>query len=182
MAKQAEKTENAKELQKVEPKAIMSPFEEMDQFFERSFFDDMNRLFENRFPMRWGGWRHPFRWERPSFTQLQPPFEGKTPSVDLIERDDDFVIKAELPGVDKKDINITVSNKVVTLEADASKEEKEEKGDYYRREISRGTYRRTLVLPVNVKENEAKAKFKSGILELTIPKVEKTKRTTIKVE
>ena len=110
------------------------------------------------------------------------PFEGKTPRVDVINREEDILIKAELPGVNKKDINITIANNILTLEANMSKEEKEEKAEYYRREICRGSYRRTIELPAVVKENEAKATFQSGVLELTIPKVEKTKRLTIKVE
>lgn len=177
-----EKKESKTELQKIEPARAMTPVEDMDQFFERDFFEEMDRFFESHLPGRWGGWRHPFRRSRPSFGQLAAPFEGKTPRVDLIEHDDKFLIKAELPGVDKKDINITISNNVVTLEAGTSKEEKEEKGDYYRREISRGTYNRTMVLPVNVKEDAAKATFKSGVLELIIPKVAKSQRTSVKVE
>jgi len=176
------KKESKTELQKIEPAHAITPFENMDQFFERDFFEEMDRFFESRLPGRWGGWRHPFHWNRASFGQLTAPFEGKTPRVDLVEHDDEFLIKAELPGVDKKDINITISNNVVTLEAGTCKEEKEEKGDYYRQEISRGTYNRTLVLPVNVKEDTAKATFKNGVLELIIPKVEKTQRTSVKVE
>jgi len=110
------------------------------------------------------------------------PFEGKTPHIDVINREEDILVKAELPGVDKKDIHITIANNVVTLEASMSKEEKEEKAEYHRQEICRGSYRRTFELPAAVKENDAKATFKNGILELTIPKVEKTKRTSIKVE
>ncbi len=63
-----------------------------------------------------------------------------------------------------------------------SKEEKEEKAEYFRQEICRGSYRRVIDLPAAVKENEAKATFKNGILELTIPKMEKAKRSTIKVD
>ena len=99
-----------------------------------------------------------------------------------MDREGDFLIKAELPGVDKKDINITIANNILTLEANVSKEEKEEKADYYRQEICRGSYQRTFALPAAVKENEAKASCKNGILELTIPKMEKTKRLPIKVE
>lgn len=104
------------------------------------------------------------------------------PSVDILNRENDILIKAELPGVDKKDINISIANNAVTLEASMSKEEKEEKAEYYRREICRGSYRRVIELPEAVKENEAKATFQNGVLELTIPKQEKTKRSTIKVE
>ena len=110
------------------------------------------------------------------------PFAGKTPCVDVINRESDFLVKAELPGVEKKDINITLANNMLTLEASMSKEEKEEKAAYCRQEICRGTYKRTIQLPEAVKESEAKATFENGILELTIPKMEKTKRSTIKVE
>ena len=84
--------------------------------------------------------------------------------------------------MDKKDINISIANNVLTLEAKMGKEDKEGKGDYYRQEICRGSYQRIFALPAAVKENEAKASFKNGIMELTIPKMEKTKRSTIKVE
>ena len=110
------------------------------------------------------------------------PFLGKTPSVDILDREEDFLIKAELPGVEKKDIKISIVNNMLTLEASMDKEEKEEKGEYYRREICSGMFRRTIDLPEPVKEEEAKATFKNGILELVVPKVAKAKRTTVKVD
>lgn len=176
------KKESKQEIQKVEPTRSISPFEEMGQLFERDLFDEMDRFFESRLPGRWGGWRHPFSFRRQSFGQLPQPFEGKTPRVDLIEQDKEFLVKAELPGVNKKDIKITIADSMVTIEAATSKEEKEEKGDYYRREISRGTYSRSLRLPVKVKEDDARASFKNGILELSIPKTAETKRTSVEVQ
>ncbi len=175
------KSEATKELQKTEPVRSISPIDELENFFERDFFNEMDRFFESRFPSRWGGWRHPFSRTKPSFGQLTP-FEGKTPCVDIIEHDNEFLIKAELPGVDKKDINISIADNMVTIEADTSKEEEEEKGDYYRREISRGAYKRSLMLPVKVKEGEAQASFKKGVLEVTIPKMEETKRISVEVK
>lgn len=71
---------------------------------------------------------------------------------------------------------------MVTIQAETKQEEKEEKGDYYHREISRGAFSRSLALPVQVKEGKAKAEFKSGVLELTIPKVEETKRVKVEVK
>jgi len=124
----------------------------------------------------------PFHWPRPSWGELAAPFEGKMPKVDVIERDNEIVVKAELPGVDKKNLEISVTKNSVTIQGSTSHEEKEEKGDVYRCEISRGSYSRTLTLPSEVNEEKAKAKFKDGILELTLPKVEKAKRRTIKVE
>lgn len=165
MAKE-EKKETKQEVQKVEPSHAMSPFEEME------------RMFENYFPH---GWMRPFHMEWPSLHKMKA-FEGKTPSVDVIDHDDEIIVKAELPGVNKKDIDISVTNNTVTIKGKTSHEEKEEKGDYYRCEISRGSYSRTLSLPADVDEENTKAKVKDGILELTLPKLKKSKRRTIKVE
>lgn len=68
------------------------------------------------------------------------------------------------------------------IKGNTSHEEKEERDDYYRREISRGSFTRTLALPGDVDSSKAAAKFKDGVLELTLPKVETSKRRTIKVE
>ncbi|WP_126455272.1 Hsp20/alpha crystallin family protein [Sulfuriflexus mobilis] len=163
--KESKKSEQA--VQKVEPARGVSPFEEME------------RMFDNYFSR---GWLRPFHMEWPSFPKTMAPFEGKTPSVDVIERDNEIVVKAELPGVDKKDLDISVTQNTVTIKGTTSHEEKEEKGDYYRCEMSRGSYSRTLSLPADVDESKTKAKFKDGILNLTLPKLKKSKRHTIKVE
>lgn len=175
------KEEKGQELQKMSPRGLPSPFERFDLLSDTGFFKEMDRFFDEYLPRRW--WHQLHRdWPSISTSPAMSPFEGKTPRVDVIDREEDILIKAELPGVDKKDINITIANNILTLEASMSKEEKEEKAEYYRQEISRGSYRRTFELPAAVKDNEAKATFKNGILELTIPKMEKTKRSTIKVE
>lgn len=175
------KEEQKQELQKMPSRGLSSPFERFDLMSDSGFFREMDRLFEEYLPHRW---LHQFRLGRPGSLAAHSlsPFAGKTPTVDVIDREGDFLIKAELPGVGKEDINITIADNTLTLEAKMSKEEKEEKGEYFRREICRGSYQRTLALPAAVKENEAKATFKNGVLELIVPKVEKTKRSTIKVE
>lgn len=161
------KSEKKQEVQKVQPARAISPFDDMEQFFE-NFFSR--------------GWMQPFHYDWPTFGKGMKPFEGKTPKVDVIERDDEILVKAELPGVDKKDLDISVTKNTVTIKGKTSHEDKEEKGDYYRCEMSRGEYSRTMALPSDVNEDKAKAKFKDGILELTIPKTEKSKRQTVKVE
>jgi HSP20 family protein len=174
------KEEQKHEVQKMPPRGLTSPFERFDLLSDSGLFKEMDRFFEEYLPRRlWPS----FRYDWPSMTTPQrAPFEGKTPRVDVLDREGDFLIKAELPGVDKKDISITIADNVLTLEATMSREDKEEKAEYYRQEISRGSYRRTIALPAAVKESEAKASFKNGVLELTIPKMEKTKRSTITVE
>jgi len=162
-----EKKESKQEVKKVQPAATLSPF------------DEMEKLFEGHFP---SGWFSPFHMKWPVLRDVPAPFEGKTPSVDVIDRDDEVVIKAELPGVDKKDLDISVTSNSVTIQGATSHEAKEEKGDYYRCEMSRGTYSRKLALPSEVDEDRAKATFKNGVLELTLPKVKKAKRKTVAIE
>lgn len=169
MAKKDKSEKNApkQEVQKVEPARAVSPFDEMERMFDKYFS---------------GAWPRPFSFDWPSLPKSIAPFEGKSPSVDVIDREDEVVVKAELPGVDKKDLDVSVTQNTVTIKGSTSHEEKEEKGDYYRCEMSRGSYSRTLSLPANVDESKAKATFQNGVLELTLPKQAKSKRTTVTVE
>jgi HSP20 family protein len=159
------KNEGKAQMQKAGPAKALSPFEEMDRLFDAYFSR---------------GWLHPFQWS--SLSKAAAPFEGRMPNVDLIDRENEFVIKAELPGVDKKDLDISVTQNSVTIKGSTRHEEKEEKGDYHRCEISRGSYARSMSLPSDVDEEHTKATFKDGILELTLPKLKKSKRHTVKVD
>ena len=137
-------------------------------------FGDIDRMFDDFFGRRW---LRPFTWERPSFFAEMPAM----PSVDVIDRDDEVVVRAEVPGYKKDDIEVSVSNSSLTIKGETKTEEKEEKGDYYRCEISRGAFTRTVELPAAVDEGKAKASMKDGVLELTLPKLEKSKRHTIAI-
>ncbi len=142
-------------------------------------FEEMDRLFESFFPR---SWMQPVRREWPEWAELTVPFEGRIPKVDVVERDDSVVVRAELPGVDKKDLDISLTEDSVTITAEIKKESEEEKGDYHRREISRGSFSRSVTLPAAVQGDQAKADFKDGVLELTLPKAAPAKRHSIKVE
>jgi HSP20 family protein len=171
MAKKSKEKEVATsketEIQRAEPTRALSPFEEMD------------RLFESLYPRHW---MHPLRWEHPLWSEMMRPLEGRIPKLDVLDRDDDVLVRAEVPGFAKEDLDISVTDNTVTIKGESKHEEKEEKGDYYRCEISRGSFARTVALPGNVDPDKAAAKFTDGILELTIPKVEKAKRRTVKVD
>lgn len=91
-------------------------------------------------------------------------------------------MRAEVPGVKKEDLDVSTTDNTVTIKGSTRHEEKEEKGDYYRSEITRGSFSRTVALPSEVDSAKAKARYKDGILELTLPKVNKSKRRTVKVE
>lgn len=153
-------------VQRATPMRALSPFEEFD------------RMFENFLPR---GWMRPFHWERPLFHELAH-LELKMPKVDIIDRENEVIVKAEVPGVAKEDIEVSVDENTVTIRGKTSHEQKEEKGDYYRCEIQRGSFSRTVVLPRDVDGTKAKASFKDGILELTMPKVVKSRRISVKVQ
>lgn len=135
-------------------------------------FGAAERLFDDFFSSRW---LRPFGFERP----FELPAVG--PNVDVIDREDEVVVRAEVPGYKKEDLEISVSESLLTLKGDLHKEEKEEKGDYFRSEISHQSFARTLVLPAEVDDAKAKATMKDGILELTLPKREKSKRRSIAI-
>jgi HSP20 family protein len=137
-----------------------------------SFFD-IDRMFDDFFGRRW---MRPFGFER-----ALPELSSAMPSVDVIDREDEVVVRAAVPGYKKEEIEISVSNSTLTLKGETKKEEKEEKGDYYRCEISQGAFTRIISLPAEVDESKAKASMKDGMLELTLPKVEKSKRHTISI-
>ena len=94
------------------------------------------------------------------------------PVVDIFDNDSDIVIKAELPGVDKKDIVVDVKDRVLTLKGERSLENEVEEENYYRRERTYGKFERSFTLPENVKSEDIKADYKDGVLRIDIPKPE----------
>lgn len=104
------------------------------------------------------------------------------PVVDISETDADFEIKAELPGVKKEDLKVTLENGVLTLQGER-KEEREEKGRrVHRVERSYGRFSRSFSMPDVVDESKVKAEFKDGVLSLRLPKSERAKPKAIEVK
>ena len=103
------------------------------------------------------------------------------PVVDLYEKDDHFVIKAELPGVNKKDIAIDLKDRVLTLSGERSYENEVKEENYFRRERSYGKFQRVFTLPADVDSDKIKAEFNDGLLQIEVPKPEeqKPKKVTI---
>ena len=139
---------------------------------------DMENRFEDFFS---ADWMHPSTWELPDWAHINQ-IELKVPKKDIVDRDEDVLVRVHLPGVKKEDFDVSLSDNTVTVKGSTSEEKKEEKGDYLRCEISRGEFSRTGALPHYVDSDAAKARFSDGVLELTMPKVEKAKRHSIKVE
>ena len=107
-----------------------------------------------------------------------------SPLVDISENDKELTVKAELPGMDEKDISVELDDSAITIRGEKH-EEKEEKGrKWHVREQSYGSFLRVIPLPTGVDSEKAKAKFKKGVLTVTLPKVgeEQSKRRTVKIE
>lgn len=135
---------------------------------------EINRLFDDFF-RSWG-----------PISTLEGGIDSFFPSIDIREGEKDFVIQAELPGMDEKDVEVLLTDDALTIKGE-KKEEKEHKSKgYYHVERSYGAFNRTIPLPLGVDTKKAEAKFKKGVLSITLPKTEeaqeKVKKITIKGE
>jgi HSP20 family protein len=152
--------------QRAMPMRLMHPFDEFEQMFDRLF---------GRSGLR------PWSWTPSLPSAFSETLEGRLPAVDMVDRDDEIVVRAEVPGVDKKDLDVSMTDNTLTIKGSTSHEDKEQKGDYYRCEISRGAFARIVTLPCNVDASKVKAALKDGVLEIILPKAEKSKRQSIAV-
>lgn len=104
------------------------------------------------------------------------------PAVDIYETNDSFVVSADLPGLNKDEIQIDLKDNTLTLKGEKKFEEKVSEDNYIRVERAYGSFVRSFTLPQNVDPEKIKAKYKEGVLEITIPKKEEAKPKQIKVE
>jgi HSP20 family protein len=105
-----------------------------------------------------------------------------TPLVDMSETKDNFVVKAELPGLDPKEVNVTVSGDILTIKGEKKQEEEEKDEHRHYMERFYGSFQRTFRLPDNVKTDQIEATFDKGILKVTFPKTEETKKKEIEIK
>ena len=105
-----------------------------------------------------------------------------SPAVDLIDKKDKLLAKVELPGVEKKDIKLSLNENNLTVQGETKKDEESKKEEYYYRERVYGSYSRTISLPAEVDKDKIKAKFKNGILEIVMPKKPEVKPKEITIE
>jgi len=144
------------------------------------FFDEMDQMFEN-FLQR--GWLRPFDLELPFRGEMiREPLGLRAPKVDILERDDGFLVRAEIPGVDRKDLEVSILDNAILLSGAKRLEEKKEGDNYFHREIAQGSFTRTVLLPEEADTGSAKASFHDGVLEITLQKTEQRHRRTITVE
>jgi len=135
----------------------MSPFGRGRGFYD--LHSEMNRLLDETY----GGLSH-----RPGGQQRAQQLTEWAPAVDVLERDGDLVVRAELPGVRPQDVEITVQDRVLTISGERREEHEEQRGGYYLRERKRGSFSRSMTLPEGVDEDRVRARYENGVLEVTI--------------
>jgi HSP20 family protein len=148
---------------------VYDPFR-MLQLRTNQIFDDFHKTFS--------GWDSvtPFKSESPAF------FEAGWPRVDLSENDDEIMVKAELPGVNEADIELSLTDESLTIRGE-KKVEKEDKGkNYHRLECFQGSFVRTVPVPASVEIDKANASFKKHVLTVKIPKTETAREKGRKIE
>ncbi|MBM3136932.1 MAG: Hsp20/alpha crystallin family protein [Chloroflexi bacterium] len=102
--------------------------------------------------------------------------------INMLQTDDDVIVKASIPGVKPEDINISVSGDTLTLRGEIKEDQEFKDANYHIREMRQGSFARTMTLPVKVDSDKAKAEFENGVLSLTLPKAEEIKPKTITIK
>lgn len=141
--------------------ARWNPFKEIQTFEDR-----MNKVFFDFFRKDWPSHILSDNW---------------APSVEVINKDADVVVKAEMPGMNKEDIQLEIMDNTLHLKGERKHERKEEGDDYYINEINYGSFHRALTLPSTVDMEKVKAEYKDGVLEIVLPKKEETKAKRIPI-
>lgn len=147
---------------------------------ESRALDLMHRRMDDIFDDLFEGFEEMFS-EMP-LMRRNPEWLAETPSFEVSETDDEFRVRAELPGMDEKDIEVTLEGDELMVRGEKKREHEEERRDYRVSELSYGEFCRTFTLPEGVDREKAKATFKKGVLTLTLPKTEQGKTQHKRIE
>jgi HSP20 family protein len=157
--------EKEKETREVTPWRPFSELSRIEREAERMFGDFFRRPF-------WGvSWPERFR-----------EIGFREPAIEVYEEKDDVVVKAEIPGMKKENLEINISGNLLTIKGEKKQEEEVKKKGYYYSERSYGSFMRTIDLPKEVQVDKAYANFKDGVLEVRLPKTEEAKRKEVKIK
>ncbi len=145
------------------------------------FRHEMDHLFEKFFSARPGfDFRVPVR---ESFSTLETPLTGMImPEIDIRENKKTITVRAELPGMDKNDVQLTLQEGVLTIKGEKKIEKETEKDHVKVMECRYGTFERSLTLPSSVDQSKVKAKFKNGVLTVRVPKLAEKKWPEKKIQ
>lgn len=139
----------------------MSALIKWSPFFE---MDDMEKMFSEFMPT------------------LPAGQKGYVPAVDMYEEKDNVIVEAQLAGIDPDKVDISIENDILCIKGESEKKSEVEDKNYYRKEIRRGSFYRTIPLPAHVMGEKASAIAEDGVLKISIPKSPEVKPTTIKIE
>jgi HSP20 family protein len=131
---------------------------------------EMERMFEDVFGRSW--W--PGRWVR--------EMRDRRPAIEVQEEKDAVVVKAEIPGMKKEDIEVNLSGDLLTIRGEKRQEEERKEKGYYYSERTYGGFSRSIQLPTDVQAEKVSAGFKDGVLEIRLPKTEEAKRKEVKIK
>ncbi len=144
----------------------------------RKFEEFMNRMFEDLGNM----WNVQGRPLLPVSTGTRLVTRGKQPYIDIVETEKEIIATAEMPGLDKGDIDINLTDDRLEISAEIKHEEEKKEKDYIYKERRSGNYYRSISLPSAIDSDNAKASYNNGILEIKMPKIEIKKKTSVKIE
>ncbi len=139
-------------------------------------YDPFERFFDSMFRR---DWLRPF-WREPLLEMIEP--RERWMSVDVIDEDDRILVRAEMPGIEKKDVSVSMTDHLLTIKSTFGREEKEEKRHYYHHEIARGAFERSVLLPENIDSSKVEASLNNGVLEVTVAKAKESKRRVVEVK
>jgi HSP20 family protein len=168
MAETATKVPVGTEKKTPAPANIASPFETLRR--------EIDRLFEDFRP---SAWRFPFA--RPSLELPRLADWQIAPAIDVAEREKEYEITAELPGMDEKDIEIRLANQSLTIKGEKKEEKQERRKDYHVSERRYGAFQRSFVVPEGVDADKIEASFSKGVLKVMLPKTAEAQKAERKI-
>lgn len=140
----------------------MSALIKWSPFFDA--FDDMDKMFSDYMPA------------------IRTTKAGFMPAVDMYEDKDNVIVETELAGVDPEKVDISIENDILTIKGESEKKSEVEDKNYYRKELRRGSFYRSIPLPAHVLGDKASAMAADGVLKISVPKAPEAKPKTIKIK
>ncbi len=147
---------------------LVPRWEDIDRWFDRMAEEFWRRPFPSLF--------RPERWFPESLLPM------RMPSLDVYQDQEEVVVKADVPGLAREDIEVTLTGETLTIKGERKEEKEVKEPDYHRRERSYGSFVRSVTLPCEVKSDEIKATLKNGVLEIRLPKTEEAKKKSVTVK
>jgi len=141
-------------------------------------FPELERAFESFLSRRWPRLSG-LEW--PRFGEISSLLDRQVPMLDIVDGEKEVVVRAEVPGIDKRDLDVSIVDRTLTIKGSTRKEKKEENENFVRQEIRSGSFSRSVLLPADVNAAKAESTFKGGVLELRLPKAKLVKAQKVEL-